>query len=52
MINDNAEYQLEDLKKAIVEAIAILDNDLFKHRVKNAKLLLTDALDEHGWPDE
>ena len=40
-----------ELKRAIYEAIAILDNDMFVSRAQNCRTRLQDALDEYGEPE-
>lgn len=44
--------EIEGLKVSITDAIAMLDNDLYKHRVRSARNCLRDALDCYGWLDE
>ena len=49
---ESCEEMIEALKQSIVEAINILDNDLYVSRAHNCREVLEAVLDEYGYPDE
>ena len=49
---ESCEEMIESLKQSIVEAINILDSDLYVSRAHNCREVLEAALDENGYPDE
>ena len=49
---ESCEQMIESLKQSIVDAINILDNDLYVSRAHNCREVLEAALDEYGYPDE